>query len=545
MKNFWLKALLIWIVSLSSALCYWFAQDDLSFLVELEPTTLNVWEAVDFKVTAMKNWEIFKDYSWDILFYIEWASTNDYTVPWWWLYTFKSTDQWSIVFSKWLTVNRVWSFLFQVSDIKDDSMIWEIAIMVWDSETWQSVSKINIESPTANTKESKNSTIVIWSCSDLKNSPIVVFVNDKQVSSWYTDSKWNFNVFVDGLKTWDNKLQVKIVDINNIVLWESDILTINYTAPEDDFFKSLEILTTDNKKITTNTKLKQWEKIIFNLQTADTVTSAAILFSNGTKFSMDRLSQWSFTKELVTTFYGTLDISLELVEWMDTKDYKNISTIIIEQNTSISNIKFTATGVEWTDVVVSWDTIWDVDKYLVNYGTWKDALSNSITVTSAKILVENLQKDVTYYFQISPLDSDSHTSWDPSEIVEYHAASQPCIVKWINVKTEKIWDNYYLVWDPVENVRRYEVYRSDRADMTDSRKVWDLTWTRFQYLYDENATKDEYAYYQVQAICSDGSNVVIDKAQKVKVWPFENTLLVIIISVFVYSIYRLHKFWEE
>ncbi len=251
------------------------------------------------------------------------------------------------------------------------------------------------------------------------------------------------------------------------------------------------------------------------------------------------------TKELVTTFYGTLDISLELVEWMDTKDYKNISTIIIEQNTSISNIKFTATGVEWTDVVVSWDTIWDVDKYLVNYGTWKDALSNSITVTSAKILVENLQKDVTYYFQISPLDSDSHTSWDPSEIVEYHAASQPCIVKWINVKTEKIWDNYYLVWDPVENVRRYEVYRSDRADMTDSRKVWDLTWTRFQYLYDENATKDEYAYYQVQAICSDGSNVVIEKAQKVKVWPFENTLLVIIISVFVYSIYRLHKFWEE
>lgn len=53
--------------------------------------------------------------------------------------------------------------------------------------------------------------------------------------------------------------------------------------------------------------------------------------------------------------------------------------------------------------------------------------------------------------------------------------------------------------------------------------------------------KEEYAYYQVQAICKDWTSVIVDKAQKVQVWPVENTLLILIISIFIYSLYRLHK----
>jgi hypothetical protein len=44
-----------------------------------------------------------------------------------------------------------------------------------------------------------------------------------------------------------------------------------------------------------------------------------------------------------------------------------------------------------------------------------------------------------------------------------------------------------------------------------------LTGTRFQYLFDPNSETDQYAYYQVQAICPDGNNVKIDNAKKVKV----------------------------
>jgi hypothetical protein len=152
---------------------------------------------------------------------------------------------------------------------------------------------------------------------------------------------------------------------------------------------------------------------------------------------------------------------------------------------------------------------------------------------------------VTYFFQIIPMDAESHNSWDPSEIVEYHPADLSCVVKWIKVRKEQIWDNYYLVRDPVENVTSYEVYKSDWADMTDARLVWNLTWTRFQYLFDKDAKKDEYAYYQVQAICLDWTSVIVDKAQKVKVWPVENMLLIIIISIFVYSLYKLHKISDE
>jgi hypothetical protein len=229
----------------------------------------------------------------------------------------------------------------------------------------------------------------------------------------------------------------------------------------------------------------------------------------------------------------------------DEKIYEKVETLLVKEYKWVSNIKFIATGVDWSQVIISWETIWDIPRYQINYWTWKEDLTKSTTVSSSSVLIENLNKDVTYFFQIVPQDLDSHTSWDPSDIVEYRPSALSCVVKGIKVTTEKIWDNYYLVWDPVENAISYEVYRSDWADMTDSRLVWSLTGTRFQYLYNPDATKDEYAFYQVQAICPDGKNVIVDKAQKVKVWPVENMLLIIIISIFIYSLYRLNKISDD
>ena len=229
----------------------------------------------------------------------------------------------------------------------------------------------------------------------------------------------------------------------------------------------------------------------------------------------------------------------------DEKIDEKADTISVKEYVWVKNIKFSATGVDWTQVVVSWETVGNISRYQITYWTWKNDLNKSTVVSSSSILIENLEKDTTYYFQIIPQDENSHTSWDPSDVVEYRPSALACVVKWIKVVTEKIWDNYYLVRDPVENAISYEVYRSDWADMTDARLVWSLTGTRFQYLYNPDATKDEYAFYQVQAICPDWKSVVVDKAQKVKVWPVENILLIIIISIFVYSLYRLNKISDD
>ena len=337
----------------------------------------------------------------------------------------------------------------------------------------------------------------------------------------------------------DNEIQAKIVDINNVVLWESPVISVKYQTQQEGMLKSIEILPSRS--------VKQGDKMNFNVSTDDSVSSAQLIFSNGLKYSMDRIWQWLFTKEISTsTFFGNIDVSVSLVENWNEKVYENKDAFSIQEYIWISNIKFEATWVDGSQVIVSWEAIWSIEKFMVNYGTDKDNLTNSETLSSSTVLINNLQKDTSYFFQIVPIDtSDSHKIWEASEVVEYHPAALSCVVKWIKVTTEQIWDNYYLVWDPVENAISYEVYKSDWADMTDARLVWNLTGTRFQYLFDKDSKKDEYAFYQVQAICPDWNNVVVDKAQKVKVWPVENLLLIIVISIFIYSLYRLHKISDK
>ena len=536
MKNL-LKKLIFALSCVASAFTFTFAASAIDGITIEVKDTLNVWEATDFTIAVMKSWEVFKEFSGIVFFSITDENGNyldektDYIVPNGWIYQFVETDQWKKTFSKWLEIKKAWTFLFQADPFESDA--WKVIITVLGNSTGEKTESILITYPSHWAIESKSYVTVMWSCEKLKNSPVVLYLNGRAISSGNTDARWNFSVMVPDLLSGDNEIQAKIVDINNIVLWESPTITIKYQSPQDWIFKNIEILP--------SRELKQWDKIIFNVSTDEWVSSAQLIMSNGLKYSMDRVWLWLFSKELVVPFSGDVDISVSLIENSNEKVYENIDRISIKENIGISNIKFTSTGVDGTQVIVSRDTIWSISRYQINYGTKKDDLSNSVMVTSSTVLIDNLDKDTKYFFQIIPMDSESHNSWDPSDIVEYHPSLMPCIVKWIKVTQERIWDNYYLVRDPVENAISYEVYRSDWADMTDARLVWSLTGTRFQYLFNPESTKDEYAYYQVQAICPDWTNIVVDKAQKVKVWPVENILLIIVISIFAYSLYRLHK----
>ena len=94
-----------------------------------------------------------------------------------------------------------------------------------------------------------------------------------------------------------------------------------------------------------------------------------------------------------------------------------------------------------------------------------------------------------------------------------------CVVRNIKVTTAKIANKYYLTWNGVENATKYIVYRSDRETnvLADMNKVGETTDTRFEYRYDQNADRDLYAFYAVEALCADGATVMIDDAEKVHV----------------------------
>lgn len=534
MKKLYPKFLLA-ILMLFSLFGLALAEDPDAFLVQVEPSTFGISEAVDVTISAVKNGMIVKDYIWDVFIEVEWLMPDDYVVPSDGLYSFLIQDQWIKLFSKWLEIKKAGTYNLKISDIIDETIMWETTVIVWNGGGAWNLEIVDITSPIAGGTERKSSINIIWSSTNLPNSPVEIYLNNVPAGNGYTDAQWNFNIYIQWLQDWQNQIQAKITDISDVVLWQSDVIMINYESSSDGIFNSIEVLPASN--------VKQWDKVAFNVYTSEEVTSAELEFSNNQTFPLDRLSPWVFNKDIVLTSEGSIDVSVSLVAAGNTKYYDSVANIFVQENDSISNIRFYSVWVDGTSVNVSWDPIWDAPKYRISYGTDRNSLQKTVDVNSTQVLIENIQAGTVYYFQILPLDEWLHASGEPSEVVEYNPKEvySSCVVKWIIVTSEKIWDKYYLTRDDVENVTKYEIYKSEREDMSDMKKVWETTDTRFEYNFNKYAESDQYAYYQVQAVCSDGSNVTIDEAKRVKVWPFENTLLVIIIAFFFYSIYRLYR----
>jgi len=516
-------------------LWFTFAEDPDAFLVQVEPSTFGVGESVDVTISAVKNGMIVKDYIWDVFIEVNWLMPDDYVVPSDGLYSFLIQDQWIKLFSKWLEIKKSWTYTLKVSDIIDEVVMWETTIIVWNWGWEWELQDVTISSPINGGTEKRSSINVMWSSTNLPNSPVEIYVNSIPAGNGYTDAQWNFNIYVSGLQDWQNQIQAKISDISDVVLWQSDVIMINYTTLSDWIFNSIEVLP--------SASLKQWDKATFNVYTAEEVTSVELKFSNWKTFPLDRLSPGVFNKDIVLTSQWIIDVSLSLIAWGNTKNYDDVSSLTVEENNIISDVRFHSIWVDGTSVNVSWNPIGDAPKYKISYGTDRNSLQKTVDVNSTQVLVENIQPDTVYYFQILPLDEGLHASGEPSEIVEYNPKEiqSSCVVKWIILSSEKIWDKYYLIRDDVANVTKYEIYKSDREDMSDKKKVWEATEARFEYSFNKYAEQDEYAYYKVQAICSDWVAVSLENAKKVKVWPFENTILIIIITLFLYSMFRLYR----
>lgn len=214
---------------------------------------------------------------------------------------------------------------------------------------------------------------------------------------------------------------------------------------------------------------------------------------------------------------------MNLISNGDTKTISDVGKITVQSDVSIQQVKIFRDETDKTKLKVSRSTLGDVGDVKIMYGTDRDTLDQTMVITGGnESLIANLDPTKTYYLKAQPIDEGGNDVGTASDlvIVEPAQPSAPtCIVNGINVLMEKIGDRYYLTWDKVPGTDKYSIYRAENEtnDIRDMQKVGETSDTRFEYPYDPKAKKDQYAYYAVQANCTDGSSLQIDDVKKVKV----------------------------
>ena len=518
-----------------------------AFVVDIEPSSFDVNEAVDMTIKAVDaNGETLKTYEWDVFIEIkEIFDSTEYVLPNDGFYSFVAQDQWVKLFSKGLIIKKVGTYTIEVSDLIEPDIKGTITTIIGKKED-KEAKNINIISPVAWSVQNTETIDVLAKSIDLPNSTFQVYMNWIVVAQWVSTENWDISAYASWLKVWENELQIKIVDINSLVIGQSNVVKFTYQSITDNIFNGIDVLPWVN--------VKQWDKVTFNVQTNDQVTSVELRLSNGSSFPMDRITAGTFTKQVLMENYWDTQVSLSLMVAWNKKVYDNVKTLTVQENIGISNIRFYVDSVDKTKLTVMRTPIGQIAQYKFDYGDSPTNLTFSQTISVNEISIPNLNPDATYYVKISPMDSSSRMIWTPSQVEEiqpWHLwawdagpeDTPACIVKWINVYTGRVWSKYYLMRDEVPDVEKYVVYRSDREtnDLSKMQKVGETTLSRFEYPFNNSTYTDQYAFYAVTAVCTWGTSVQIDSVKKVQVWPMDNLILVLVLSGFIYVVFRLYN----
>lgn len=512
-----------------------------AFIVDITPSSFEPNSPVDMTIKAVKgNGQVVSTYEGDVYIDVIWSlDSNEYVVPSDHLYTFAPQDQWVKLFSKGLIIKKAGTYTVQVSDIINDSVKGEKTIIVGNVTT-TALKSITIDSPVTAGIEKNPMINILWSSTELPNSPFQIWINNIAVSQGITDANGWFNAYASGLTEGTNTLQVKILDIKNTVLGESKLITFAYAPIADGVYNSIQILP--------STKIAQGTKVTFIVSTNDAVSSAELILSNGaSSVPMEKDSPWVFKKEIVIDTAWEIEASVNLIINGQTKSYNWVATLTSEKSTSIGKVRIFWDPITKSRLNITWETIWEAAQYKILYGTGEWNLLQSVIVNKKEIVVDNLLTGQSYFFKIIPLDANGAEAGMASAIIEGKAWENTqwgvaCVVKWIIVSDVIIWDKHYLIWSGVVNVVKYVIYRSDfeTTDVSKMNKIAEVADTRFEYPFNKNAKKERFEFFVVEAVCSDGNGVIIDNVKKVNTGPVENILLFVVLTLFFYTMYKLY-----
>ena len=550
-----------------------FAVSPDAFQIEVSPSSFAVNQAVDFTIKAIKNKQVMKNYTGMVFMSVDGIAKDsasklkltDATISNGGILEMGLADQWVKKYTKGLLITKPGNFTVSVADFTQDTISWSTTFMV-SSYFKAEVKNIQILSPSAWSEENQSTINVMATADTLPNARVQILLNDALAKETTTDANGLINDTISGLKVGTNILQIKALSVTNEQVGSSEKLVFTYQGQSDNLLKSF--------TATPNQNLKVWNKVRFELTTEDNVSSAKLIFPDNKEYPLDKEKDGLFSKELMLTQTGSLDIASELSAGPTlSKKYDKMLTLEVADNTQIWEVKIQALTTLAGGIQLDWKVVgWSSPAYAIQYGLTKDDLAGTAITKETTATLSGFTYGKDYFFKIQPLNIQNIADGLPSDVLEFTmpiaswtgpnqtalsasglemapdhptAALPTCIVKNIKVSTQKIGNKYYLVRNKIENATKYLVYKSDFADNSDKSFLGETELTRFEYPFDKTSKEDVYAYYTVEALCADGNKAVLTEAQKVKVGPLEDMMLILTLTMLGYLIYRLYSYREE
>ena len=550
-----------------------FAVSPDAFQIEVSPSSFAVNQAVDFTIKAIKNKQVMKNYTGMVFMSVDGIAKDsasklkltDATISNGGILEMGLADQWVKKYTRGLLITKPGNFTVSVADFTQDTISWSTTVMV-SSDFKTELRNIQILSPSAWSEENQSTINVMATADTLPNARVQILLNDALAKETTTDANGLINDTISGLKVGTNVLQIKALSVTNEQVGSSEKLVFTYQGQSDNLLKSF--------TATPNQNLKVWNKVRFELTTEDNVSSAKLIFPDNKEYPLDKEKDGLFSKELMLTQTGSLDITSELSAGPTlSKKYDKMLTLEVADNTQIWEVKIQALTTLAGAIQLDWKVIgWSSPAYAIQYGLTKDDLAGTAITKETTAMLSGFTYGKDYFFKIQPLNIQNIADGLPSDVLEFTmpiaswtgpnqialsasglemapdhptAALPTCIVKNIKVSTQKIGNKYYLVRNKIENATKYLVYKSDFADNSDKSFLGETELTRFEYPFDKTSKEDVYAYYTVEALCADGNKAVLTEAQKVKVGPVEDMMLILTLTMLGYLIYRLYSYREE
>ena len=550
-----------------------FAVSPDAFQIEVSPSSFAVNQAVDFTIKAIKNKQVMKNYTGMVFMSVDGIAKDsasklkltDATISNGGILEMGLADQWVKKYTKGLLITKPGNFTVSVADFTQDTISWSTTVMV-SSDFKAGVRNIQILSPSAWSEENQSTINVMATADTLPNARVQILLNDALAKETTTDANGLINDTISGLKVGTNVLQIKALSVTNEQVGSSEKLVFTYQGQSDNLLKSF--------TATPNQNLKVWNKVRFELTTEDNVSSAKLIFPDNKEYPLDKEKDGLFSKELMLTQTGSLDIASDLSAGPTlSKKYDKMLTLEVADNTQIWEVKIQALTTLAGAIQLDWKVIgWSSPAYAIQYGLTKDDLAGTAITKETTATLSGFTYGKDYFFKIQPLNIQNIADGLPSDVLEFTmpiaswtgpnqtalsasglemapdhptAALPTCVVKNIKVSTQKIGNKYYLVRNKIENATKYLVYKSDFADNSDKSFLGETELTRFEYPFDKTSKEDVYAYYTVEALCADGNKAVLTEAQKVKVGPVEDMMLILTLTMLGYLIYRLYSYREE
>ena len=550
-----------------------FAVSPDAFQIEVSPSSFAVNQAVDFTIKAIKNKQVMKNYTGMVFMSVDGIAKDsasklkltDATISNGGILEMGLADQWVKKYTKGLLITKPGNFTVSVADFTQDTISWSTTVMV-SSDFKTEVRNIQILSPSAWSEENQSTINVMATADTLPNARVQILLNDALAKETTTDANGLINDTISGLKVGTNVLQIKALSVTNEQVGSSEKLVFTYQGQSDNLLKSF--------TATPNQNLKVWNKVRFELTTEDNVSSAKLIFPDNKEYPLDKEKDGLFSKELMLTQTGSLDVASELSAGPTlSKKYDKMLTLEVADNTQIWEVKIQALTTLAGAIQLDWKVIgWSSPAYAIQYGLTKDDLGGTAITKETTATLSGFTYGKDYFFKIQPLNIQNIADGLPSDVLEFTmpiaswtgpnqtalsasglemtpdhptAALPTCVVKNIKVSTQKIGNKYYLVRNKIENATKYLVYKSDFADNSDKSFLGETELTRFEYPFDKTSKEDVYAYYTVEALCADGNKAVLTEAQKVKVGPVEDMMLILTLTMLGYLIYRLYSYREE